>query len=311
MSAPVAPPLPAPADAPVQAPPTSAGAGSRAAGQPASAPVLVDARDIAGVGRRRRARRFAVPRGVRRALSPLLVLAAWQLLSSMGVLGERTLAPPSDVAQAGWELVRSGELSEHLLVSLRRVATGLAFGVTIGVALAVVTGLFRLGEDLLDPTVQILRGIPVLGLLPLVILWFGIGETTKVVLVAVGTAFPVYVNTVAGIRSVDAKLVEAASTFGVGRLGLVRRVILPGAVPQFLVGLRFALTAAWLIMIIAEQVNARSGIGYLINDARMWYQTDVIVFGLVVYGVLSLGTDTLVRLGERTLLSWRRGFQGT
>jgi sulfonate transport system permease protein len=301
-----APAISAPADVPVQAPP-SAGAANGAAGQ--AAPRLVEAADL---GRRRAgSRRVAIPRGLRRALSPLLLLAVWQLLSATGILDERTLAPPSDVARAGWDLASSGELSEHLLVSLQRVATGLAFGVTIGVVLAVAAGLFRLGEDLVDPAAQLLRGVPVLGLMPLVILWFGIGETTKVVLVAVGTAFPVYVNTYAGIRAVDAKLVEAASAFGLGRLALVRRVILPGAVPNFLVGLRFALTAAWLIMIIAEQINAKSGIGYLINDARMWYKTDVIVFGLVVYGLLSLGTDALVRLGERNLLAWRRGFEGT
>jgi sulfonate transport system permease protein len=274
-------------------------------------PVLVEARALAGAGSRRRRSRLALPRSLRRALSPLLVLALWQLLSSLGILGERTLAPPSDVARAGWDLISSGDLSEHLLVSLQRVATGLAVGVAVGVVLAVAVGLFRLGEDLVDPTVQILRGIPVLGLMPLLILWFGIGEATKVVMVATATAFPIYVNTYAGIRGVDAKLVEAASTFGLRRLALVRRVILPGAVPSFLVGLRFALTTAWLVMIVAEQINARSGIGYLINEARMWYQTDVIVFGLVVYGLLSLGTDALVRLAERTLLRWRRGFEGT
>jgi sulfonate transport system permease protein len=248
---------------------------------------------------------------LRRLVGPVVLLGVWQFLSALGVVGERTLAPPSAVAGAGWELAGSGELVDHLLVSLQRVVTGLAFGVTAGVVLAVAAGLFRAGDDVVDPTMQVLRGIPVLGMMPLIILWFGIGETTKVLLVAIGTAFPVYVNTYAGIRGVDAKLVESASICGVGRWGLVRRVILPGALPQFLVGLRFALTGAWLIMIIAEQINARSGIGYLMNEARMWYQTDIIVFGLVVYGALGLATDGLVRLAERSLLSWRRGFVGT
>jgi sulfonate transport system permease protein len=263
----------------------------------------------AATGRRRS--RLQLPTWLRRLVGPTVLLVTWQVLSATGVLSERTLAPPTDVAAAGWELARSGELSEHLLVSLQRVGTGLAFGVTAGVVLAVVAGLFRVGDDLVDPTMQILRGVPVLGVMPLIILWFGIGESTKVLLVAIGTAFPIYVNTYAGIRGVDARLVESATTCGVGRLGLVRRVILPGAVPSFLVGLRFALTGAWLIMIIAEQINAQSGIGYLMNEARMWYQTDVIVFGLVVYGALGLGMDGLVRLAERTLLSWRRGFAGT
>lgn len=270
------------------------------------APELVEAATIG----RRRAFRIALPRGARRLVGPLGLVAVWQVLSATGILSERTLAPPTKVADAGWELTRSGELAEHLLVSLERVVTGLAFGVTAGLVLAVVAGLFRLGDDLVDPTMQVLRGIPVLGMMPLIILWFGIGESTKVVLVALATAFPVYVNTYAGIRGVDTRLVESATTCGVSRLGLVRRVVLPGAVPNFLVGLRFALTAAWLVMIIAEQINAQSGIGYLMNEARMWYQTDIIVFGLVVYGALGLGMDTLVRLAERTLLSWRRGFAG-
>jgi sulfonate transport system permease protein len=311
-------PPPGPRPDPPPGPGAAAGRAADDAEAPdgAEAPGLVEAASLGRSGRtgRRQARpvrRPALPRGARRLLAPLLLVALWQGLSAAGALSERTLAPPSAVVSVGWELASTGELSDHLLVSLQRVATGLAFGVGAGVALAVVAGLLRLGEDLVDPTMQVLRGVPVLGMMPLIILWFGIGETTKVLLVAIGTAFPVYVNTYAGIRSVDAGLVEAATVCGVGRAGLIRRVILPGALPSFLVGLRFALTGAWLIMIIAEQINARSGIGYLMNDARMWYQTDVIVFGLVVYGALGLGTDGLVRLAERTLLGWRRGFTGT
>ena len=259
--------------------------------------------------RRRRTRR-SLPRPVRRLAGPLLLVAVWQLLSSTGVVDARTLAAPSSVASAGWELLRTGELQTHLWVSLRRAITGLAFGITAGVVLAVVAGLFRAGEDLVDSTLQILRAVPVLGLLPLVIIWFGIGEQPKVLLVAVGTMFPIYVNTYAAIRGVDAKLVETATTFGLGRWGLIRQVILPGAVPGFLVGLRFALTGAWLIMIVAEQINAKSGLGYLINQARVWFRTDIIVLGLAIYGLLGLATDGVVRLLERRLLVWRRGFTG-
>lgn len=153
--------------------------------------------------------------------------------------------------------------------------------------------------------------MPVLGLLPLIIIWFGIGEAPKIALVAIGTAFPIYLNTYAGIRGVDAKLVEAATTFGVSRWALVRHVIVPGAVPNFLVGLRFSLTGAWLIMIVAEQVNARSGLGFLTNEARTWFRTDIIVLCLVIYGLLGLLSDAIVRLLERRLLGWRRGFVGT
>lgn len=260
---------------------------------------------------RRRTRRRPIPRSLRRLGGPVLLVLFWQTLSSAGVVDARTLASPLQVVEAGWELSRTGELLEHLLVSLRRASFGLAIGVSAGVALAVIAGLFRLGEDLIDSSVQVLRSVPVLGLLPLVIIWFGIGEAPKIALVAIGTAFPVYINTYAGIRGVDAKLVETATVFGVSKRGLVRHVVIPGAVPNFLVGLRFALTGAWLIMIVAEQINAKQGLGFLMNEARTWFRTDIIVLGLVIYGILGLLTDALVRLLERRLLTWRRGFDGT
>jgi sulfonate transport system permease protein len=284
---------------------------------PASTPTTAPVPDTTGGGLGeawpldRRPSRRQLPRPVRRLIGPVVVIALWQVLCSTGVLGPRTMAPPSDVLSAGWELLQTGELQEHLRISLRRAVTGLAIGVSVGVTLAVLAGLFRRGEDLVDPTLQIMRAIPVLGLLPLVIIWFGIGESAKVSLVAIGTAFPVYVNTYAGIRGVDSKLVETATTFKVSRWGLIRHVVLPGAVPNFLVGLRFSLTGAWLIMIVAEQINAKSGIGYLMNEARTWFRTDIIVLGLVIYGVLGLLTDGLVRLLERSMLKWRRGFSGT
>jgi sulfonate transport system permease protein len=258
-----------------------------------------------------RRRRALIPRPLRRVGGPLILLAVWQLLSVTGVLDERTLAPPTDVFQAGLDMFGTGELQHHLLTSLRRVVVGLAFGITTGVLLATISGLFRLGEDLLDSTLQVLRSIPTLGLIPLVIIWFGVGEQPKILLVAIGTTFPIYINTFAAIRGVDDKLVEAGRTFGLGKVGMIRRVILPGAVPGFLVGVRFALVGSWLIMIVAEQINARSGLGYLINQARSWYRTDIIVMALVVYGLLGFTADGIVRLLERKLLAWRRGFVGT
>ena len=283
------------------APPPGTPEGSRPPGPP-----LADARTIA---RTRRPSR--IPRPLRRLAGPVLLVAVWQVLCATGVLTERVMSPPGDVLQAALDLLETGELQHHLLTSLRRVLIGLVFGVSSGVLLATVSGLFRLGEDLLDSTMQVLRAVPTLGLIPLVIIWFGIGEQPKILLVAIGTAFPVYINTYAAIRGVDNKLVEAGTTFGLSRWGLVRRVILPGAVPGFLVGLRFALTGAWLIMIVAEQINARSGLGFLINEARSWYRTDIIVMGLAVYGLLGLVADGIVRLLERSLLAWRRGFVGT
>jgi sulfonate transport system permease protein len=275
------------------------------AGDPGSTPP-----ELVDVGPRRRRRIPRAPRGVRRLGGPALLVLAWWVASATGRLDARTLAPPDVVLGAFGDLIASGALQEHLWASLQRVASGLAIGVSVGVALAVVAGLFRLGEDLLDSTIQVLRSIPVLALTPLLILWLGIGEEPKIAMVAIGTTFPVYINTYAAIRGVDVKLVETGTTFGLRRPGLVRHVILPGAVPGFLVGLRFALAVAWLILVVSEQINATSGVGYLMNDARAQFRTDDLVVGLVIYGVLGLLSHAVVRFLKRTLLVWRRGFTG-
>ncbi|MFI1104734.1 ABC transporter permease [Streptomyces melanogenes] len=288
------------------APPSPAGADGAARPPEDALAGLVDATALNAPRRSR----VPLPRPVRRLAGPLLMVLVWQALGTFGIVGERVLATPGSVLSAGWELTRTGELADHLLASLARVASGLALGVTAGLVIALTAGLFRLGDELLDSTMQVLRALPVLGLLPLVIIWFGVGEAPKIALVAFGTAFPVYVNTYAAIRGVDNRLVESGRTVGLGRLGLVRHVILPGAVPGFLVGLRFALTGAWLIMIVAEQLNATNGIGYLMNQAQSWYRTDIIVLGLLIYGVLGLAADGFIRLLERRLLGWRRGFEG-
>jgi sulfonate transport system permease protein len=280
---------------------------------PAQAPVGV----VAGVElvrpkaeqRPRRSKR--IPRQVRRLIGPVLALGIWQLVCSLGVFNSVEVASPLAVVDAGRQLWAQGELQANLLISLQRVAEGLVLGVAAGTALAVISGLFHLGEDLVDPVIQAARSVPILGLVPLAIIWFGVGETPKVFLIALGCTFPVYLNTYAGIRGVDSKLVEAGQTFGLGRWGLVRRVILPGALPGFLVGLRFALVSSWLIVVVAEVINAKSGIGYLINEAQAWNRTDIIMLGLAIYAVLGLIADGIVRLLERRLLTWRRGFSGS
>ena len=242
---------------------------------------------------------------LRRFASPLLLVLLWQAASMAGLISPRTLAAPSTVLASAWELLLSGELPHHLLVSLGRVALGLGIGVTVGTALALVAGLSRLGEEIVDAPLQMLRTLPFLALVPLFILWFGIGEVPKIALVALGTTFPVYLTLFAGIRGVDPKLVEAGRVFGLDRRGMVRHVILPGALPSGLVGLRYALGTAWLSLVIAEQINATAGIGFLINDARDFLRTDVIVVGLLVYALLGLGADALMRAVERRALSWR------
>jgi sulfonate transport system permease protein len=266
---------------------------------------LVDV--AAGADRRRRRR---VPRWARRLAGPVLLIALWQLASSTGALDSRTLASPAEALTAGRHLFADGELQTHLWVSLQRVLWGLAFGVSAGLALAVVAGTSRLGEDLLDSTVQLLRGVPVLALTPLLIIWLGINEQPKVAMVALAVTFPIYLNTYGAIRGVDAKLVETAQVFGVGRWGLVRNVIFPGALAGFLVGLRYALAVAWLVLVISEQINATSGVGYLMMEARMAFRTDVIVVGLFIYGILGITSDLIVRALEARFLSWRRGFSG-
>jgi sulfonate transport system permease protein len=244
-----------------------------------------------------------------RAISPIAAIALWQLLSSTGVLPEHLLAGPVQIAKAGWTITANGELPQALLVSLRRVALGAFFGGVAGVGLGLVSGLKRWGENLLDPLIQMLRTLPHLALLPLLILWFGIGELPKVLLVALGVALPLYLNTFAGIRSTDNRLLEVADVVGLNGRDRIRYVVLPSALPQVLVGLRQSLGIAWLSLIVGEQVNASSGLGKIINDAREFLQTDVVVVGLVVYAVLGLLTDAAVRLLERKALSWRQSFR--
>jgi sulfonate transport system permease protein len=243
--------------------------------------------------------------GLRRFLSPLVLVLLWQAASMAGLISPRTLAAPSTILAAAWGLTISGELPYNLLVSLQRVAVGLAIGVTAGGLLAIVAGLSRRGEDVVDAPMQMLRTLPFLALVPLFILWFGIGEVPKVCLVAFGSAFPIYMTLFAGIRGVDPKLIEAGRVFGLDRRGIIWTVILPGALPSALVGLRYALGTAWLSLVVAEQINATAGIGYLINDARDFLRTDIIVVGLLVYALLGLLADLLVRAFERRALAWR------
>ncbi|MET9487841.1 ABC transporter permease subunit [Nocardia sp. NPDC006630] len=271
--------------------------------------VAVQARPIPA--RLRFARLPSVPIAWARLISPLVLIALWQLASATGVLSERKLASPMTVVHTTRDLISDGTLTTALTVSLQRAAIGFVIGAVIGLALALVAGLSRVGEYLVDPPMQMLRTLPFYGLIPLFILWFGIGELPKIVLVAFGVAIPLYLNTFAGIRSVDGKLAELAQVQQLGRFGLVRHIVLPGALPQALVGLRQSLGIAWLALIVAEQVNADAGLGFMINNAREFLRTDVIVVGLLVYSLLGLVTDSAVRLIERKALSWRRSFLGT
>jgi len=263
-----------------------------------------------GAGRTRPPTTVTRSRGVRlrwlrRWVSPAVILVVWQLLSSAGVIPEQKIAAPLQILATARDLVADGTLGAATLVSVQRVALGFAVGAAIGVTLAVVAGLSRIGEDAVDPPMQMLRTLPHFGLIPLFIVWMGLGETPKIALVAMGVAFPLYLNTFSGIRSIDRKFLEAATTLHLTRWQRIRHVVVPGAVPQALVGLRQSLGVAWLSLIVAETVSASSGLGYMINHAREFLQTDVIVVGLAVYSILGLVTDAIVRTLERKALAWR------
>jgi sulfonate transport system permease protein len=256
------------------------------------------------------ARRTRVPRWLRRTIGPLVLLALWQLLSSTGVLTPDVLAAPERIAEVGRDLIADGSLPSAMGTSLQRVAAGLLLGTVVGTGLALISGLFRIGEDLVDAPVQMLRTVPFVGLIPLFIIWFGIGEAPKVAIITLGVTFPLYLNVYAGIRGVDAQLIEAGESLGLSRWGLVRHVVLPGALPGAMTGLRYSLGIAWLALVFAEQVNADSGIGFLMVQARDFLRTDVIVVCLIVYAFLGLLADFVVRSLERLLLQWRPTFTG-
>jgi sulfonate transport system permease protein len=242
---------------------------------------------------------------LRRWVSPVLIVAIWQLASSTGVLDERKLASPQQIAQTFVQLLQDGTLGAATLVSVQRVAIGFAIGATIGLTLAVLAGLSRIGEDTIDPPMQMLRTLPHFGLVSLFIIWFGIGETPKVSLIAMGATFPLYLNTFSGIRGIDRKTLEAAKSMHLTWPQRVRHVVIPGALPQTLVGLRQSLGIAWLSLIVAETISASAGLGYVILHAKDFLQTDVIVVGLAVYSLLGLTTDAIVRYLERKALAWR------
>ncbi|MFB6853807.1 ABC transporter permease [Streptomyces sp. NPDC001939] len=255
-------------------------------------------------------RRTRVPRWLRRTSGPVLLLILWQLLSSTGVLTPDVLASPGTIARVAGDLVSDGSLPNAMGVSLQRVAIGLLFGVVVGTGLALVSGLFRVGEDLVDASVQMLRTVPFVGLIPLFIIWFGIGEAPKIAIITLGVSFPLYLNVYAGIRGVDAQLIEAGESLGLSRWGLVRHVVLPGALPGAMTGLRYSLGISWLALVFAEQINADAGIGFLMVQARDFLRTDVIVVCLIVYAFLGLLADFVVRTLERLLLQWRPTFTG-
>jgi sulfonate transport system permease protein len=242
-------------------------------------------------------------------LVPVLLVSVWQISSVQGWISVRVLPAPLSVVDAAWTLAESGELWKHVQISAGRALLGLAVGGGLGLGLGLLTGSIRWAETLLDSTIQMVRNIPALALIPLVILWFGIDETAKLFLISVAVFFPIYINTFHGIRNVDVGLIEMGRTYGLSQWGLYRQIILPGALSSILVGLRFSLGLMWVILIVAETISAQAGIGYLTMNAREFLQTDVVLVGILLYAILGKLADVFAKSLERYWLRWHPGYQ--
>jgi sulfonate transport system permease protein len=258
----------------------------------------------------RRARRFPA---WSRVLSLLILVGLWQLASSTGLLPASKLSSPASIVHTAYTLIVTnsptyGTLQGSLLASFERWAIGFALGVSIGVLLAVLTGLSRVGEIVADPILQALRSVPLLGLIPLFIVWFGIGQLPKILFVMLSALFPVYLNTFAGIRGVDSKLGELGRVLGLRRGEMIRHIVLPGALPSALTGLQLSVISSMLALVVGEQINATSGLGFMITQAQQFLNNSVIMVALIVYAILGLLLNGAVRLLERKALAWRRDF---
>ncbi|NBD25183.1 ABC transporter permease subunit [Paenibacillus glycinis] len=239
---------------------------------------------------------------------PILVIALWQWFGSLGWISARILPTPASVLEAGAKLVKDGSLFVYIGDSTRRALVGFAIGGGIGFVLAILNGLLPLSEKLTDSSIQMIRTIPHLSLIPLIIAWFGIGEQGKIFLVALGVAFPIYLNTLHGIRSVDRGLIEMGRTYGLRGFALFRTIVFPGALPSILVGLRFALGIMWITLIVSETISSDSGIGYMAMNAREFFQMDVVVLSIIIYALLGKLSDWVAKLMERRWLQWHPHF---
>jgi sulfonate transport system permease protein len=250
-----------------------------------------------------RRRRAALPL---RLLVPVSIFAAWWILTATGAIPSTTLSTPAATWDAFVDLLRHQDLVGDIAVSVRRAALGLALGAGVGLALGIVVGLTRLGEELFDAPLQMLRMVPYPAVIFLFIIWFGIGETAKVLLIGLATLFPMYLNTSNGVRNVDRRVVEAARSFGLGGRRLVGQVVVPLAMPSILTGLRFSAGISVIALVFTESIGANQGIGYLVSQADSLQQIPVLVVCVVIYALLGIAADLLVRLLERVAMPWRR-----
>jgi sulfonate transport system permease protein len=241
-------------------------------------------------------------------IAPVVLIIVWETLAQAGWLSPQLLPAPSKVLRTAWKLTLSGSLLNDLGVSMLRAAAGFAIGGAIGFSLGTLVGFSRIAEALIDRSVQMMRAIPFLALVPLVIVWFGVGEGEKIFLVSLGVSFPIYINTTLGIRQIDPKLLELGRIQGLNTWQLIRRIILPGALPSILTGVRYSLATAWLALVVAETIGAQSGLGFLAMDAREFLRTDVIVLTIVIYALIGVAADSIARFLERRLLAWHPNY---
>jgi sulfonate transport system permease protein len=241
-------------------------------------------------------------------LAPVALVIIWELLARAGWLSPQVLPAPSKVIQTAIRLATTDNLLGDLGISLLRAAAGFAIGGSVGFTLGILVGFSRIAEAAIDRSVQMIRAIPFIASLPLVIVWLGVGEAEKIFLVALGVTFPIYINTTLGIRQVDPKLIELGRVQGLSSLQLILRIVLPGALPSILTGIRYALATAWLALVVAETIGAQSGIGFLAMDAREFLRTDVIVLTIVIYALIGVAADAIARLLERRLLAWHPNY---
>ncbi|NMG19296.1 aliphatic sulfonate ABC transporter permease SsuC [Brasilonema bromeliae] len=240
---------------------------------------------------------------------PLLLVVIWQLLVQFGFVSERVLPTPTNVLLAGIRLAKSGELFFHLGISAQRAVLGFLIGGSIAFVLGLLNGIIPIAEKLLDTPIQMLRNIPHLAMIPLVILWFGVGEEGRIFLVAIGVSFPIYINTFHGVRTVDPNLIEMGKVYGLKPWSLFWEIIFPGALPSILIGVRYALGVMWLTLIVAETISYDSGIGYMAMNAREFMQTDVVVLSILLYALLGKLADVFAKFLENKLLSWHPSYQ--
>ena len=240
---------------------------------------------------------------------PIAVLGFWQVGGMTGLIQADVLPSPSAVVEAGWRLALSGDLLRNIEVSACRAGIGFAIGGGLGFFFGLLNGLCKAAERTLDTSLQMIRTIPHLALIPLVILWFGIGEEAKLFLISIGAFFPIYLNSMQGVRSVDPQLIEMGKAYRMSWLQLVWMVLLPGALPAIFTGVRYAMGVTWLTLIVAETISATSGIGYMAMNAREFMLVDVVVFSLLLYALLGKLTDSAAKLLERACLSWHPAYR--